>query len=97
MGGDAIAGTYEECIEEPIFEGRVCTVQANRDAKIGVVLIHGLGGSVELDWMHTIPALAADFHVVTFDLPGFGSPTKAASIIRLPSMHAWRIFWPTVI
>jgi len=35
--GDAITKTYEECIEEPIFEGRVCTVQANRDAKIGVI------------------------------------------------------------
>lgn len=77
-GGDAIAETYEECIEEPIFEGRVCTVQANRDAKIGVVLIHGLGGSVESDWMQTIPALAADFHVVAFDLPGFGKSDKGS-------------------
>lgn len=77
-GGDAINGTYEECIEEPIFEGRVCTVQANRDAKIGVVLIHGLGGSVESDWMQTIPALAADFHVVAFDLPGFGKSDKGS-------------------
>ncbi|OGS96159.1 MAG: hypothetical protein A3H31_09495 [Gallionellales bacterium RIFCSPLOWO2_02_FULL_57_47] len=76
-GGDAINGTYEECIEEPIFEGRVCTVQANRDAKIGVILIHGLGGSVD-DWLHTIPALATDFHVVAFDLPGFGKSDKGS-------------------
>ncbi|MDO8264364.1 MAG: alpha/beta hydrolase [Gallionella sp.] len=76
-GGDAVTGTYEECIEEPIFEGRVCTVQANRDAKFGVVLIHGLGGSVD-DWLRTIPALAADFHVVAFDLPGFGKSDKGS-------------------
>lgn len=76
-GGDAITGTHEECIEEPIFEGRVCTVQANRDAKFGVVLIHGLGGSID-DWLRTIPALAADFHVVAFDLPGFGKSDKGS-------------------
>lgn len=77
-GGDAIAETHEECIEEPVFEGRVCTVQVNRKAKFGVVLIHGLGGSVELDWMQTIPALATDFHVVAFDLPGFGKSGKGS-------------------
>lgn len=76
-GGDAANGTYEECIEEPIFEGRVCTVQANREAKIGVILIHGLGGSVD-DWLHTIPALATNFHVVAFDLPGFGKSDKGS-------------------
>lgn len=74
---DAIPGTFEECIEEPIFEGKVCTLQANRDAKIGVILIHGLGGSVD-DWKNTIPALAADFHVLAFDLPGFGRSDKGS-------------------
>jgi pimeloyl-ACP methyl ester carboxylesterase len=74
---DAIPNTFEECIEEPIFEGKVCTVQANRGASIGVILIHGLGGSVD-DWKNTIPALAADFHVVAFDLPGFGKSDKGS-------------------
>ena len=77
-GTDEIARTHEECIEEPIFEGRVCTVQTNRDAKIGVVLIHGLGGSVESDWLQTIPALAENFHVIAFDLPGFGKSDKGS-------------------
>lgn len=76
-GRDAIPGTDEECIEEPIFEGKVCTVQSNRDARVGVILIHGLNGSVG-DWLHTIPALAADFHVVAFDLPGFGNSDKGS-------------------
>lgn len=98
-GGDATGGTREECIDEPIFEGRVCTVQANRDAQVGVVLIHGLGGSVGADWLHTIPALAADFHVVAFDLPGFGksdkgsqhyTPTRYARLARFLADHYLR-------
>lgn len=93
--GEAIPGTDEECIEEPIFEGKVCTVQANRDAKIGVILIHGLNGSIG-DWIHTIPALATDFHVVAFDLPGFGksdkgsqhySPTRYARLAHFLADH----------
>lgn len=75
--GGAFADAFEECIDEPVFEGRVCTLQANRDASVGVILIHGLGGSVD-DWKHTIPALATDFHVVAFDLPGFGKSDKGS-------------------
>ncbi len=75
--GEAISGTAEECISEPVFEGKVCTVQANPDASVGVILIHGLGGSVD-DWKNTLPALARDLHVVAFDLPGFGKSDKGS-------------------
>jgi pimeloyl-ACP methyl ester carboxylesterase len=72
---EVIPGAHEECIAEPVFEGKVCTLQVNRDAKTGVILIHGLGGTVD-DWKNVIPALATDFHVVAFDLPGFGKSDK---------------------
>jgi pimeloyl-ACP methyl ester carboxylesterase len=87
---EAIPGAAEECIPEPVFEGKVCTLQANPDAKVGVILIHGLGGSID-DWKNTIPALAENFHVLAFDLPGFGksdkgsqdySPTRYAQLAR---------------
>jgi len=77
-GAEGANGVFEECIDEPVFEGRVCTIQTNRNAKTGVLLIHGLGGSVEMDWFKTIPALSADFHVVAFDLPGFGKSDKGS-------------------
>src|SRR5512146_513691 len=76
-GAEALTGNYEECIYEPVFEGKVCTLQANRNAKVGVILIHGLGGSID-DWKNTIPALAKNFHVVAFDLPGFGKSDKGS-------------------
>jgi pimeloyl-ACP methyl ester carboxylesterase len=81
-----LPGAYEECIEEPIFEGKVCTAQFNRSAKTGVILIHGLGGSVD-DWKKTIPALAKDFHVVAFDLPGFGKSDKGSQHYS-PTLYA---------
>lgn len=72
-----VSGAVEECISEPIFEGKVCTLQINRKARTGVILIHGLSGSID-DWENVIPALAADFHVVAFDLPGFGKSDKGS-------------------
>lgn len=83
---ETVTATYDECIEEPIFEGRVCTVQANRDAMIGVILIHGLNGSTA-DWQNVIPSLAKDFHVVAFDLPGFGKSDKGSQIYS-PTRYA---------
>lgn len=92
---EAIPEAVEECIEEPIFEGKVCTRQVNLDARIGVILIHGLGGSID-DWKNVVPALASDFHVLAFDLPGFGksdkgsqdySPTRYARLAHFLADH----------
>ncbi len=77
LRADPLPGASEECIAEPVFDGRVCTLQVNTSAKTGVILIHGLSGSME-DWKNVIPALATDFHVVAFDLPGFGKSDKGS-------------------
>jgi pimeloyl-ACP methyl ester carboxylesterase len=48
------------------------------DAKApAVVLVHGLGESGMRDWYPVLPALAANYRVVAFDLPGFGRSTHA--------------------
>lgn len=94
-GDNAAIDTYRECLDEPIFEGRVCSVQANRNAETGVILIHGLDGSMD-NWAEIIPALAKDFHVVAFDLPGFGlsdkgsqeyNPTRYARLAQFMANH----------
>lgn len=96
--GWCIDPSYEECIDEPVFEGKVCTLQFNRNAEVGVILIHGLGGSVD-DWKSTIAALGSDFHVLAFDLPGFGksdkgsqeySPTRYAKLADFLVTHYFR-------
>ncbi|HEY0721007.1 MAG TPA: alpha/beta hydrolase [Gammaproteobacteria bacterium] len=86
VASDSSTALDEECIPEPIFEGKVCTVQANRAANVGVILIHGLNGSVD-DWRHTLPALAKNFHVVAFDLPGFGKSDKGSQLYS-PTSYA---------
>ena len=68
--GRAGAAVQSECIDEPIFEGRVCLYEANPRGERTVMLVHGLGGRALFDWEHLIPVLARQYHVVALDLPG---------------------------
>ena len=40
-----------------------------------LLLIHGLGGSIE-SWLNNIDSLAAKFRIIALDLPGFGLSDK---------------------
>jgi len=53
-----------------------------------VLLVHGLGGNGHRDWERTITALAARFHVVTIDLPGFGDSPRAPQGYSFAGMGA---------
>ena len=84
----------KECIAEPVFNSSACIYQANKTALKTVILVHGLNGDARRDWRYQIPILAKDYHVLTFDLPGFGdsdkeqayySPRKYAKFINFVS------------
>lgn len=65
-----------ERVEEPVFNGHTYVYQAGKEHKRTVVLVHGLGDAGAADWDAVVPALAQDFHVLRFDLPGFGHASK---------------------
>lgn len=69
------AGFKEKCIQEPVFNGQACIFQANTRANKTVVVVHGLGGEAA-NWYHQLVELKKHYHVLTFDLPGFGSSSK---------------------
>ena len=56
---------------------RVLVGEAGAGDANTVLLVHGLGGNAHRDWARAIPALAAHFHVVALDLPGFGGSPGA--------------------
>jgi pimeloyl-ACP methyl ester carboxylesterase len=73
----ALPGYRSEMVPAPHFSGQVYVMEAGpADAPV-VVLVHGLGESGSRDWHPILPALAARYHVITFDLPGFGRSTHA--------------------
>jgi pimeloyl-ACP methyl ester carboxylesterase len=85
--------SQKECFHEPIFGDSACVYQVNREAPRTVVLVHGIGGQAE-DWETVIPGLAAQYHVLAVDLPGFGASTRAN---RLYSVERYASFLHFVI
>lgn len=62
----------KEHIHDPEFNGQVFLVQAGKQHRQTVVLVHGLGKNGLRDWVEVIKRLESRFHVIAFDLPGFG-------------------------
>ena len=86
--GTTAAGLNYHCLALPsgqhVLLGRTGLVGAPT-----VLLVHGLGQNAHRDWAHTLPALAAQFQVLTVDLPGFGAsppPGRAYDFAGLDSV-----------
>jgi pimeloyl-ACP methyl ester carboxylesterase len=73
----ALPGYRSDMVDAPHFTGQVYVMEAGPADAEAVVLVHGLGESGSRDWQPILPALAARYHVITFDLPGFGRSTHA--------------------
>lgn len=59
-----------------VFGAKIRYLEAGDPAKPAVILLHGLGGNADASWPLTIPALAADYHVIAPDIIGFGKSDK---------------------
>ena len=70
--GPSRPDTSETMIEAPVFQGRAYLYEAGKQFAKSVVLVHGLGAGASRDWEMILPSLAEKYHVLAFDLPGFG-------------------------
>jgi pimeloyl-ACP methyl ester carboxylesterase len=66
---------------------RVHYLEAGEEHERALLLLHGLG-TAQLNWVAAIPTLAAQYHVVAPDLPGFGD-SAALPKMRLPALIQW--------
>jgi pimeloyl-ACP methyl ester carboxylesterase len=80
----------EHRIQEPVFNGQAYVYEAGREHARSIVLVHGIGDG-PVDFAPHIEWLARSYHVIAFDLPGFGrsdktnalySPTNYASFVK---------------
>lgn len=76
MFASPLSAQTETVIAEPIFHGKAHIFTAGQDSAPLVVLVHGLGDKGARDWDGLMAVLARDYHVVAFDLPGFGRSSK---------------------
>ncbi len=68
---------HQYFIDEPVFGGKSRIIEAGRENKELIVLVHGLGDRAADTWKSTIPQLSKKYHVLAFDLPGFGQSSKS--------------------
>ncbi len=79
-------------IEEPVFKGRVYLYESGREFETSVVLVHGVGDDASKIWDNLIPILEKKYHVIAFDLPGFGNSSKK-NMLYSPENYARFIKW----
>lgn len=69
-------GIKEYFIHDSVFDARVRMLETGDVSRPLLVLVHGLNSSANV-WQAFMPDLAQHFHVLAFDLPGFGQSSKA--------------------
>jgi pimeloyl-ACP methyl ester carboxylesterase len=84
---DAVLNRRESFEESPLDGSRVFVLEAGHPALPPLVLIHGLGSLAGRDFEPILPALSARFHVLAFDLPGFGRSSPSRKVYS-PSSYA---------
>lgn len=82
----------ETIVFEPIFQSQIYFYEAGLNNKTSIVLIHGVGDRGARVWDSTIPKLTERYHVVTFDLPGFGRSSKKNALYS-PTLYAAFVKW----
>lgn len=68
--------TVGQMFAEPVFQSQVYVEEHGRQNDATVVLVHGTGEMGAKIWDSTIEYLKDAFHIITFDLPGFGRSEK---------------------
>lgn len=79
-------------IQEPVFSGKVYFRESGKKHKSTVMLVHGIGEDASDIWNNLIPVLEKQYHVITFDLPGFGRSDKP-DVLYSPDNYAAFLKW----
>ncbi len=90
--GEKRTANHTWLVSNPVFPGVTYLEQWGDSAKPAVILVHGLGDNGAEDWRDLAPLLAQFFHVITFDLPGFGRSDKF-NVLYSPDNYADFVDW----
>ncbi|HKQ30148.1 MAG TPA: alpha/beta hydrolase [Burkholderiales bacterium] len=74
-----LAGMETHRISEPVFNGHANVYEAGREHPRSIVLVHGIGDG-PVDFAEHIGWLSRSYHVIAFDLPGFGQSDKTNAL-----------------
>lgn len=81
-------------VNEPVFNGKVWIYEAGDPARQTIVLVHGIGNEGATCFDCLMGELTNRYHVVTFDLPGFGRSEKGNKLYS-PAKYSRFLNWVT--
>ncbi len=87
-----VAAENARMIYEPVFDDSVYFREAGLPSAQSVVLVHGVGAEASAVWDDIIPVLSKKYHVLAFDLPGFGK-SQQKNALYSPDRYAEFIRW----
>jgi len=76
-------------VEEPIFHSKVYIFESGVRHKQTVVLVHGVSDNASRDWDNVVNTFDKSYHVVAFDLPGFGQSEKKDLVYSIEKYAAF--------
>ncbi len=79
-------------VNEPVFHGKTKVIIAGEKNEQSMILVHGVGDEASTTWYPVLPLLAEYYHVICFDLPGFGAASKDSSLYS-PKNYSKLIKW----
>jgi pimeloyl-ACP methyl ester carboxylesterase len=82
----------ERYIDEPVFNGRVLLYESGNNNNQTLLLVHGIGDLGMRIWLDILPDIEQRYHVLAFDLPGFGKSDKNNELYT-PKNYALFIHW----
>ncbi len=74
-------------VSEPVFKGKVWLYDTGGAKNTTVLLVHGVGREASDVWRPLITSLEKKYHVVAFDMPGFGKSSKG-NLLYSPENYA---------
>jgi pimeloyl-ACP methyl ester carboxylesterase len=79
-------------IHEPVFNSNIYFRETGKEFKQSILLVHGIGEDASDIWKNLIPVLENKYHVINFDLPGFGRSDKEDALYS-PANYAVLLKW----
>ena len=66
-------------IDEPVLNSKIYMEMHGDKNNETVVFVHGLGDEASTIWEDSVNSLKENYHVIIFDLPGFGKSSKGSA------------------
>jgi len=83
---------HESVVVDPVFHGKTFIMAGGKSGGPAMVLIHGVGDEAARIWVPFLQEYGAEYHLLTFDLPGFGHSDKQ-NLLYSPAAYSAFVEW----